>query len=54
MTSRYLIMEVHPAEKQLIEYIRAMGYGTIKEVTVHQGIPVEILEAEKKIRLKKE
>lgn len=41
---------VSQAERKLLEYVREMGFGTL-EIKVHEGVPMEILEAKKRIRL---
>ena len=43
-------MNVTPAEKKLLEYIREMGHGTL-EIKVHEKQPHEIIESKKRIRL---
>lgn len=43
--------EITQSEKKLIAYIREMGFGTL-EIKVHEGQPMEIVEAKKRIRLK--
>lgn len=43
-------IKLHPAERRLIEYIRALGYGRI-EVRVHQSLPFEIERSVEKVKL---
>lgn len=45
-------MKVHPSEKKMIEWIRDIGYGSIKEIVVHDGLPQYIVfTEERKIKL---
>ncbi|MDD5470112.1 MAG: DUF2292 domain-containing protein [Candidatus Peribacteraceae bacterium] len=41
---------MHPNEKRLLEYLRTIGYGEVT-VKVHDGVPVVVVESQKKISL---
>ena len=46
------IMHLHPSEKKLIEIIREVGYGAVKEITVYDSLPQYIvLTEERKIKI---
>lgn len=42
--------DVHPNEERLLEYLRTIRYGEVT-VKVHDGIPVMVVETQKKIKL---
>lgn len=45
-------MRLHPAELKLIQIIREVGYGALKEITVYDGLPqYVVLREERKIKL---
>lgn len=41
---------MHPNEERLLEYLREIKYGEVT-VKVHDGIPVVVVESQKKIKL---
>jgi len=41
---------VHPNEERLLEYLRKIRYGEVT-VKVHDGVPVVVVESQKKISL---
>lgn len=46
------VVKLHPAEYKLINIIREVGFGAIKEITVYDSLPqYVVLQEERKIKL---
>jgi len=50
--SEVKVVDLHPSEWKLIEIIREVGFGSLKEITVYDGLPqFVVLQEERKIKL---
>ena len=46
------VVKLHPAEYKLINIIREVGFGALKEITVYDSLPqYVVLQEERKIKL---
>lgn len=43
-------MEVHPAERALLLYLRRLGFGVLEKLQVQNGLPVSAEEVRGKVR----